>query len=212
MNTLLLSIVYLLLGASAAPTDDGDNNIVLSSLRSVDAPSEEGLGIVSLQPINQEDRLLSSKCKDDEKFLRLDLSTDDYGFETTWRLMEKTSSGPKEIAAGPPDNRNYGKRQRYIGAYCLPPGQYRYIILDKFKDGMCCDFGEGSYAGYLDNEKIFTSPTGDENWERRGHAFTVEDASTVDDQPFDSKIQTGNGMNARDKEWLDSHNSRRKQW
>lgn len=70
----------------------------------------------------------------------------------------------------------------------------------------CCAFGEGNYAGYINNEKIFSSPIGDENWEKRGHTFTV----TNDKPPFDSKITIE--MTPRDKEWLASHNIRRKKW
>ncbi|KAL7530881.1 hypothetical protein ACHAXR_003725, partial [Thalassiosira sp. AJA248-18] len=137
---------------------------------------------------------------------RIDLSTDDYGFETSWKLLLDTGDGPKEIYIGPPPKRRYGKRQRYIGMYCLPPGRYKYVIQDLFKDGMCCTFGEGKYAGYIGNEKIFSSPTGDENWEKRGHPFTIPSS----DLPLDPKIQPG--MTAREEEWLDSHNTRREQW
>jgi len=68
---------------------------------------------------------------------------------------------------------------------------------------MCCNFGEGRYAGFIDNEEIFSSPNDNEDWERRGHIFTIPSGL-----PFDSKI----GMTPRNKQWLESHNSRRKSW
>jgi len=29
---------------------------------------------------------------------------------------------------------------------CLPAGSYEFIISDVYQDGMCCDWGEGSYT------------------------------------------------------------------
>jgi len=52
---------------------------------------------------DQEHRTLSSKrCNDDEKQLKIDLSTDAYGFENSWRLLKNTANGPKELYSGPP--------------------------------------------------------------------------------------------------------------
>mmetsp|Transcript_24358 Transcript_24358/g.39939 ORF Transcript_24358/g.39939 Transcript_24358/m.39939 type:complete len:258 (+) Transcript_24358:545-1318(+) len=74
---------------------------------------------------------------------------------------------------------------------------------------MCCSFGQGKYAGYVGNTEIFSSPNDDENWDRRSHLFKIASSSNTN-LPVDPKI--GTGMTARDNDWLDSHNSRRKRW
>jgi hypothetical protein len=51
----------------------------------------------------------------------------------------------------------------------VSPGEYVFTVYDKFKDGMCCGTGAGSYAVSLDGEEVFGSPTGDEDWETREH-------------------------------------------
>lgn len=154
-----------------------------------------------------EHRSLAGNCKEGESTLIIDITTDDYGFETSWKLYKnKSTGGVKELQAGPPAGMNYDKRQRYVGRYCLPPGNYRWIIRDKFKDGMCCNFGPGKYAGYLNKKKIFSSPDDDEDWERRGHTFTVSSNTQI---PGQAKTA---GMTARDQQWLVSHNTRRKEW
>mmetsp|Transcript_39014 Transcript_39014/g.68570 ORF Transcript_39014/g.68570 Transcript_39014/m.68570 type:complete len:323 (+) Transcript_39014:329-1297(+) len=159
---------------------------------------------------DQEHRTLSSKrCNDDEKQLKIDLSTDAYGFENSWRLLKNTANGPKELYSGPPADKKYDKTERYLGVYCLSPGTYKFVIDDLFKDGMCCSFGQGKYAGYVGNTEIFSSPNDDENWDRRSHLFKIASSSNTN-LPVDPKI--GTGMTARDNDWLDSHNSRRKRW
>lgn len=45
---------------------------------------------------------------------------------------------------------------------------------------MCCEFGQGSYAGYLNGVKVFASPDdGDEDWTMRSHPFTVTTQETA---------------------------------
>ena len=45
---------------------------------------------------------------------------------------------------------------------------------------MCCEFGQGSYAGYLNGVKAFASPDdGDEDWTMRSHPFTVPSQETA---------------------------------
>jgi hypothetical protein len=63
----------------------------------------------------------------------------------------------------------------HAGVYCLSPGKYKFIIRDLFKDGICCDYGEGKYAGYLGgSSKLFSSPSsGDLEWAKRTHTFDI---------------------------------------
>mmetsp|Transcript_19237 Transcript_19237/g.40573 ORF Transcript_19237/g.40573 Transcript_19237/m.40573 type:complete len:211 (+) Transcript_19237:185-817(+) len=152
----------------------------------------------SIQFTNDEHhRALSSKCKNNEQGLKIDIITDAYGFETSWKLLKDTNDGVEKLASGPPDSRNYGRNKRYMGLLCLSPGTYKFVIDDLFKDGMCCSFGEGKYAGYIGTKKIFSSPDGDENWGKRNHTFKVAKSSHID-IPLDMK----SSLTARDIEWL----------
>jgi len=55
---------------------------------------------------------------------------------------------------------------------------------------MCCEFGEGSYIGYLDGVEAFSSPEdGEEEWEVRGHPFTIEaEEVEVEETPGEVRI------------------------
>ena len=156
------------------------------------------------------ERQLSSKCRDNEEFITIDITTDWYGFENSWVLYRINNGTPTKLYAGPPSDTNYEGERRYLGGYCLSPGTYKFVMKDLWSDGMCCDSGEGKYAGYLQGREIFSSPTGDEDWERRGHEFLVP--SSDSDLPFDSKSGVGTDMTPREENWLESHNIRRRTW
>ena len=52
---------------------------------------------------NEEQRALtSSRCKNNEKWLRIDLLTDQYGFENSWELYRKPNGNgaPKVLFSG----------------------------------------------------------------------------------------------------------------
>ena len=63
--------------------------------------------------------------------------------------------------------------------WCLSTGEYKFVITDLFKDGLCCSFGQGKYTGYLDSKVILSSPSGDQDWEKRAHKFTVSMSSNT---------------------------------
>lgn len=117
-----------------------------------------------------DDRALS-KCRSNEQFFKLDLTTDNYGFETRWVL--KTASDTP-IMRGPPSGTNYASNTRYLEGICLPVGEsYKFVIIDSFKDGICCDWGSGSYAGYVNGVKKMSSPRNAIAWGKRVHRFTI---------------------------------------
>eukprot|EP00584_Thalassiosira_punctigera_P010095 CAMPEP_0172544392 /NCGR_PEP_ID=MMETSP1067-20121228/14564_1 /TAXON_ID=265564 ORGANISM="Thalassiosira punctigera, Strain Tpunct2005C2" /NCGR_SAMPLE_ID=MMETSP1067 /ASSEMBLY_ACC=CAM_ASM_000444 /LENGTH=446 /DNA_ID=CAMNT_0013330951 /DNA_START=503 /DNA_END=1841 /DNA_ORIENTATION=+ len=79
---------------------------------------------------------------------------------------------------------------------CLPPGQYKFEMRDKYGDGMCCGSGDGYFIIYLDGKEI-----------ARGAHFSFKKGFTVQVSPaYESN------MPARDREWLDSHNTRREKY
>lgn len=71
----------------------------------------------------------------------LSLTLDDYGRETSWSL--KNSSGTSIASDGPFDNKLSG--QTLTETFCLPEGCYVFEILDAYGDGICCNYGNGSF-------------------------------------------------------------------
>ena len=145
---------------------------MLRKARTDDANMKESQRDGSI-PFEQDDRMLVT-CSGDEEMFRIDLTTDNYGFETSWKLEAKNDDNNwNAIESNPPAGSNYADNSRYIGVYCLSPGQYKFTIVDKFKDGICCTFGEGSYAGFVGSAQVFNSPDGHSKWRKRRHRFTI---------------------------------------
>lgn len=135
-------------------------------------------------------------CQGDEKYFKVDLTTDSYGFENHWTL--KTADGAL-VKKGPADNSQYGDNTRYLGGFCLAPNTYKFTIFDQFSDGMCCGSGEGSYEITIDGAKKFSSPVGDEDWKMRVHTFTVSgDGSIYNVDNAKSSIEEDNVNNGND--------------
>jgi len=109
-------------------------------------------------------------CASNEKVFKFDLTTDNYGFEFSWELVKGNG---QLVASGPPYNSNYGDNTYYTGSQCLPPGSYKLIARDKFKDGMCCSYGRGHYEMYLDGAKLYGSPMYNQAFAEREHSFSV---------------------------------------
>ncbi|KAL3758400.1 hypothetical protein ACHAWU_008736 [Discostella pseudostelligera] len=187
--------------------------------------SIRGLGTTSSNPLGR-------TCQSNQKYFKIDLRTDQYGFENSWTLQKRNSStgGWTTLASGPPAGMNYDGSSSYQGGYCLSPGDYVFTITDLFKDGMCCSVGNGRYIGYVDGVKRFASPTDGSDWEKRSHPFTVStnssgggtstggsgggggggnNGSNLSDLPLSSKITD---TTDRDEEWLAAHNTRRQDW
>lgn len=71
----------------------------------------------------------------------LDLILDDWGSETTWSL---TLNNNTLYSGGPYDN---GEDQTLIQEdFCLSNGCYEFTIFDDYGDGICCEYGQGSYS------------------------------------------------------------------
>ncbi|KAL3806233.1 hypothetical protein ACHAXA_003752, partial [Cyclostephanos tholiformis] len=163
------------------------------------------------ESIYQQERDLATVCGSNQKYFKLDLRTDSYGFETSWLLAKKQSNSLVKIASGPPSGTTYRDNNDYIGGYCLSAGTYKFTINDKFKDGMNGGNG-GSYAGYVAGIKKFGSPSGESEWSQRVHVFSVTTSSgnTISAQQITAK--NDDGLTDRDLLWLNGHNARRKEW
>lgn len=215
MNLYLILALALVREASATQSMPETATIPSSAVDSDSTDFAERLSKTKERTVfpDQQNRTLSSaNCEDNEQVFRIDITTDNYGYENRWKLLKNTRNGPREIFSGPKGDRNYSANQSTVGFYCLTPGTYTFVITDKFNDGMCCEFGEGKYVGRIGNAQIFSSPRAnrDADWEERVHEFEIAEDSN-NDLPLSPKIGTG-VMTSRDQEWLDEHNSRREKW
>ncbi|TVR38861.1 MAG: T9SS C-terminal target domain-containing protein [Cryomorphaceae bacterium] len=85
---------------------------------------------------------------------QLDIVLDDYGSETTWEIADENgnvlySGGPYAGGGGWGSDGTDGQLEQY--ELCLGNGCYTFTIFDSFGDGICCDYGNGSYE-LIDNE------------------------------------------------------------
>jgi len=75
-------------------------------------------------------------CNDTE--VTFALTTDNYGSETSWSITQ----GSTTVASGS----GYASNQSYTETICLPDGDYTFTINDQYGDGICCQYGNGSYS------------------------------------------------------------------
>ena len=82
---------------------------------------------------------------DDSNIFTIFLATDAYGStETSWNLTRLYQNNKTEIA-----NKYVGangNNTTYSEQYVLDVGKYNFTIFDSGKNGICCDFGNGTYT------------------------------------------------------------------
>ncbi len=79
-------------------------------------------------------------CTGNEVFITIVL--DDYGSENTWDI--KNGAGTILAEGGPFEKASAGLIVR--DTVCIPEGCYLFTMYDSYGDGMCCEFGPGSYS------------------------------------------------------------------
>lgn len=165
-----------------------------------------------------------TSCDGNMEYFKLVLRMDAYAFENSWTLLKSNNGGDNwsTLAKGPPSGTIYQDYKRYTGGYCLQSGTYKFIIYDKFKDGMHAGTrGDGGFVGYVNGVKRFASPVTDSNWAQKSYQFRITSSSSgggsggggatsqaISQQDFTPKADLDN----IDAQWLTAHNSRRKEW
>jgi len=71
--------------------------------------------------------------------LTLNLTTDNYGDETSWEITDDQNN---VVASGS----GYGDATQYTVPSCLADGCYTFTIFDEYGDGICCQYGNGSFS------------------------------------------------------------------
>jgi len=80
-----------------------------------------------------------------------ELILDNYGTETTWEIVQ---GGDALYAGGPYGNQLDG--EQIITTGCLSDGCYELIVYDSENDGLCCNWGEGSFTLNAGNTDLGT--------------------------------------------------------
>ena len=75
------------------------------------------------------------------RIIKLELTLDLFGTETTWQLRD--SAQVVKLSGGPYLNKRNG--QKVNAQLCLMPGCYALQILDNGGDGLCCSYGNGGF-------------------------------------------------------------------
>lgn len=74
--------------------------------------------------------------------LIINLTTDDYGDETTIYVYDNSSNLIYSQTG-------FGDNQSYQISLCLAPACYQFVITDDYFDGICCSYGNGAYSVVL---------------------------------------------------------------
>jgi hypothetical protein len=72
----------------------------------------------------------------------LELTTDNYPAETSWTLQNKDSGELEGKNDGPYTSAN----ALHTEELCIPNAEYEFTIVDTWSDGICCNYGQGSYV------------------------------------------------------------------
>ena len=82
--------------------------------------------------------LLANSVLGQGSWLDITVQTDNYGGETSWEILNEDE---QVVAVSPP----YQDNSLLTVTKLLPAGDYQFIMMDAFGDGICCGFGEGWY-------------------------------------------------------------------
>jgi len=68
------------------------------------------------------------------------LVSDNYGYETSWKIIERASGNTVHDQIGFENSKEYNYN------FCLPASCHEFVIEDSYGDGICCSYGSGSYS------------------------------------------------------------------
>lgn len=89
----------------------------------------------------------------------LDLLTDRYPDETSWDIVNDCTG--ETLFSGTSEGIDV----------CIDPGSFTFTIRDRYSDGICCEYGNGSYSLFYNNNII-----------KSGGSFGASESTTFGDQ------------------------------
>ncbi|CAB9517498.1 peptidase M4 thermolysin [Seminavis robusta] len=115
-----------------------------------------GLGVASSVAIQRVPTTTSSslenECDESEVPFGLTIKTDFYGEETSWELIDTLD--PSNVVLSGAD---FEDSKTYEWHKCIPANCYTFVIKDSAEDGLCCDYGSGSYSVSFGGQEIAKS-------------------------------------------------------
>merc|ERR1712038_71410 len=84
--------------------------------------------------------------------LTVELTTDNYPSETQWTVTSDNGNG--DVVLNNPGGLSAGST--YTTSECLSEGCYVFEITDSFGDGICCNYGSGSFSVTRDGTEIYS--------------------------------------------------------
>ncbi|PHN04427.1 zinc-dependent metalloprotease [Flavilitoribacter nigricans] len=112
----------------------------------------------------------NARCSDNEVILTLTL--DNFGPETSWEITDDRNT--LLYSGGPYDKKKSGAIMR--DTFCLPDGCYNFMMLDEDGDGICCEYGQGSFI--LKNASNQTLASGGDFEYESGTDFCLPDGTS----------------------------------
>lgn len=111
------------------------------------------------------------------------ITTDNYGGETTWELLDSSNN---VVSSGPAVD--YSNNTSYQEIITIPTLDecYSFSIFDSYGDGICCSWGNGSYSLEDENGNIIISGGNFGNSE--SVTFTAKDALSINDFSLESVV------------------------
>ena len=97
--------------------------------------------------------------------VRLTLKTDDFAEETSWEFRDSSNSLLDSDSYNPSDsNKTFNYTFNVVSNEC-----YTFTIFDDFSDGICCEYGNGSYELRTDDNTLIKS----------GSVFGAEESTVI---------------------------------
>lgn len=155
---------------------------------------------------------LTAAASTDQVELTVDIVTDNYGAETYWQITNENGDvvahggnedvganggGSGEISGGPGA---YGNNETVSETVTLSAnGCYEFLIVDAYGDGMCCQYGNGSYALTTSNGTVLASggayaATELTGFEETGATVNTTELTTVTDMVLSPNPVTADVM------------------
>jgi endonuclease I len=136
----------------------------------------------------------------DESIGILNIVTDRYAHETSWKLLSDTG---EQLFVG----KGYADNSEVVKTMCLVEGNYTFEISDSHGDGICCGYGEGRYSFTVDKKPLFS---GGNFADIMSHSFNVGPPASDDSDPYyaDAAGKKGYPLKTALYEIIKDHNTR----
>lgn len=128
-------------------------NFTMESNNSVEISASSPNGVADENDMNDEGETdLETSTVDASTNITINITTDNYPGETTWELID--GEGNQVASGGPYANTGTDYSENVTTEL---GGCYKFVINDAYGDGICCDWGDGSYSVEDGNENVLVS-------------------------------------------------------